>query len=307
MKSTIRILHIDDNLYDRQLVKDAFKQSTGEFEIISVNDRESLEHHLSKSEYDIVLSDFNILGFNGFQVLKLAKENRPDVPVIIITGTGSEEIAVQAMKLGADDYVIKTVHHIRNLVPTVRNVLEKHRIRAEHAAATDALRESEERFRLLFEYSMDGVMLTIPDGRVLRANPAACRILGRTEDEIIKLGRNGIIDITDPRLENALKARLETGVFFGELTGLRNDGTPFPAEISSTLFKDKTGTLNSSIIIRDISERKAAEEALRKKLDQMGHFHQLTIDRELAMIELKKEVNELLKKSGEAEKYNLHE
>jgi PAS domain S-box-containing protein len=210
------------------------------------------------------------------------------------------------MKQGADDYVIKTVNHIRNLIPTVRNVFEKHNIRQKHAAAINDLRESEERFRLLFEYSMDGVLITVPNGKLLRANPAACRIFGRTEEEIIELGREAIINYTDPRMETALKQRDFTGLFFGELSGFRKDGTTFPIEISCALFKDKSGNLLSSMIIRDISERKAAEEALRKKLSQMEQFHQITIDREIAMIELKKEVNELLKRLGEPEKYNLH-
>jgi PAS domain S-box-containing protein len=306
MNRTIKILHIDDNLHDRQLVKDAFNQAAGEFEIVSADNREALERHLAVSEYDLVLSDFNILGFNGFQVLQLAKEKRPDVPVIIITGTGSEEIAVQAMKLGADDYVIKTVSHIRNLVPTVRNILDKQRIRLEHASATEALRESEEKFRLLFEYSMDGVLITIQNGKILRVNPAACRIFDRTEEEIIELGREVIFNYTDPMMETALKVRDESGVFFGDLTGLRKDGTSFPIEISCALFNDKIGNRISSMIIRDITERKAAEQALQKKLDQMEHFHHLTIDRELAMMELKKEVNLLLKNSGNEEKYKLH-
>ncbi len=303
MKKKVRILHIDDNLHDRQLVKDAFLKDEDHFLLLEADDRAKFGKHLADNDYDLVLSDFNILGFDGFQVLQLVKDKNPDTPVIIVTGTGSEEIAVRAMKMGADDYVIKTVSHIRNLVPTVRNVLERKRIEKEIKATMTALQESEERFRLLFEYSMDAVLLTVPHGTILRANPAACRIFGRTEEEIISEGRRGIIDYSDPRLEPALKVREETGQFFGELTGLRKDGTKFPIEISSALFRDKHGNPNSSMIIRDISERKAAEDALQKKLNQLEHFHQLTVGRELAMIELKKEVNGLLKQLGKPEKY----
>jgi PAS domain S-box-containing protein len=303
MNNPIRILYVDDNLHDRQLVRDSFRAEAGRFEIIEADSREIFEQHLELVDFDMVLSDFNILGFDGLQVLQMVKDKNPEMPVVIVTGTGSEEIAVQAMKLGADDYVIKTVKHIQNLSPTVINVLDRKKTQLEHKRTLTALRESEERFRLLFVYSMDAVLLTVPNGEILRANPVACRIFGRTEEEIQRIGRTGIIDFTDPRFEAAIKQRTETGQFIGELTGLRNDGTPFPIELSSALFRNKHGVVNSSMIIRDISERKAAEEALKKRIDQLEHFHQITIGRELAMIELKKEVNELLKKSGQPEKY----
>jgi DNA-binding NtrC family response regulator len=143
MKNKIRILHIDDNLHDRQLVKFALQKDNDEFEIIEADSRQEFEQLLSENEFDLVLSDFNILGFDGFQVLNMVKERSSDTPVIIITGTGSEEIAVQAMKLGADDYVLKSVKHIQNLVPTIRKVLENKRIQREHNATLIALQESE--------------------------------------------------------------------------------------------------------------------------------------------------------------------
>lgn len=303
METQVRILHIDDNLHDRQLVLDAFGELSEQFHIIEADSREKFENYLKHESFDLVLSDFNILGFDGFKVLEIVKEKNPDIPVIIVTGTGSEEIAVQAMKMGADDYVIKTASHIRNLVPTVRNVLEKRRIQREHRFVLEELRESEERFRLLFENSMDAVLLTCPDGRTLKANPAACRMFGWSEKEMTEKGRSLILDTSDPRLEPAVKQRNETGWFYGELTGIRKDGSKIPIELSSAIFNDKNGNLNSSVIIRDISERKAAEEAMQKKISQLEHFHQLTVGRELAMIELKKEVNELLRQLGKPEKY----
>jgi PAS domain S-box-containing protein len=305
MKNKIRILHIDDNLHDRQLIKDILQKENNDFEVMEADNRSKFEQHLSENDFDLVLSDFNILGFDGFQVLQLVKEKDPEIPVIIVTGTGSEEIAVQAMKSGADDYVIKSIKHIHNLVPTIRNVMEKKKSRQEYKAMLFALCESEERFRLLFENSLDAVLLTVPDGEILRVNPEACRIFGRTEEEIKRIGRRGIIDYTDPRLEPALMKRSTTGKFFGELTGLRNDGTPFPVELSSALFMDGNGNQRSSMIIRDISERKLVEEALKRKLEQLERFHEITIGRELTMIDLKKEVNELLRKSGREEKYGI--
>ena len=126
------------------------------------------------------------------------------------------------------------------------------------------LREKGDQYRAFFENSFDAAFLTAPDGRILAANPEACNTFGRTEEEIRRIGRAGLLDEKDPRLAGALVERARTGKFRGELTFLRNDGTPFPGEISSAVFRDRHGNLKTSMTVRDISERRKAEEALRK-------------------------------------------
>ena len=126
------------------------------------------------------------------------------------------------------------------------------------------LMESEERYRLLFETSIDAFLLTAPDGRVHAANPAACRMFGWTEAEIVQLGRSGVVDSTDPRLLAALEERASKGYFRGELTFIHKDGMKFAGEISSAIFRDRQGNERTSMIIRDISERIQAEEKLRE-------------------------------------------
>ena len=134
----------------------------------------------------------------------------------------------------------------------------------ERKQAETALRESEERYRALFDNSSDGILLTAPDGSILAANPAACRMLQRSEEEICRAGRSGLVDTSDPRLAPALEERARTGEFTGELFMLRRDGTRFPAEVSSNVFTDKDGQLRTSMIIRDVTERRQAEEMLIK-------------------------------------------
>jgi PAS domain S-box-containing protein len=128
----------------------------------------------------------------------------------------------------------------------------------------DALSESEQRYRLHFENSMEAFLLTAPDGTILSANPAACQMFGLSVDEMTGGGRMGIIDQTDPRLQQAMAEREKTGKFSGELTGVRKDGTKFPIELSATVFTDNKGNLRSSMIIKDISMRKEAEDTIRK-------------------------------------------
>ena len=126
-----------------------------------------------------------------------------------------------------------------------------------------ALRESEERYRLLFNTSIDAILLSSPDGRIHSANPAACHMFERSEEELIQID-SAILDPSDPRLEAALQERDLTGRFIGELNGLRRDGTSFPMEIASAVFTDRNGEPRTSMIIRDITYRKRVEEEVSK-------------------------------------------
>ena len=130
--------------------------------------------------------------------------------------------------------------------------------------AEEALRESEERYRLILENSLDAVLLTKPDGIILSANRSACLMFDRTEEEICRIGRNSLVEKDDKRLaalinELEIKRRAR-----GELNMVKKDGTKFPVEITSSVFIDRNGEQRSSMIIRDITERKKAERALKE-------------------------------------------
>jgi PAS domain S-box-containing protein len=129
--------------------------------------------------------------------------------------------------------------------------------------------DSEVRFRLLFENSMDGILLTSPDGRIFDANPSACSILGRTREQIVAAGREGIMDASDPALPRLVEERKRTGKAHGEMTALRPDGEPLPIEMSSVVFSDVEGSQFTCIIFRDISKRKRAEAERERLLAEL--------------------------------------
>ncbi|MFN8596697.1 MAG: PAS domain S-box protein [Anaerolineae bacterium] len=139
----------------------------------------------------------------------------------------------------------------------------------ERKRAEAALRESEERYRLLFDNSLDGILLTTPDGGIEAANAAACQMFGRSEADICRTGRNGIVDLSDPRLPSALEERRQTGRFRSELTLIRADGTRFTGEVSSTIFKGSDGRLRTSMIVRDVTEQQRAETQREAALEAL--------------------------------------
>ncbi|MGB9939436.1 PAS domain S-box protein [Methanosarcina sp.] len=127
--------------------------------------------------------------------------------------------------------------------------------------------ESEKLYRMLFDYSMDGIILTDPrdGGKILSANPAACRMLGWTEQELIGKGRDIMFDLRDPGLSSLLDERARSGSARAQLTYRRRNGTTFPGEVSTAFFIDNNGEPRTVAIIRDITDRKQTEEALSRE------------------------------------------
>ena len=141
MKNIINILYVDDYSFDRELVKDVLERDSGRFRVAEAASREEFEKLLKEKKFDLVLSDFNILGFEGLQVIEAVKQKDPFMPVVIVTGTGSEDIAVKAMKLGAADYVIKSPEHILQLPKTIMSAIEKQRLEDKYKFTAEALKK----------------------------------------------------------------------------------------------------------------------------------------------------------------------
>ncbi|MEJ8842521.1 PAS domain S-box protein [Lacibacter sp. H375] len=131
------------------------------------------------------------------------------------------------------------------------------------------LNASEEKYRLFFENSMDGILLTDGKGNIFSANKAATEIFGMSEEEICRGGRTAILDETDPNWPEFFNARNKWGKAQGELRHFRKDGSTFLAEITSVKFKTAAGDEQTNTIIRDITERKRAEEELNESYQQI--------------------------------------
>lgn len=128
---------------------------------------------------------------------------------------------------------------------------------------SDAYQKFPEHLHLFLENSLDGILLTQQDGTIVAANKQACGMFQMTEEEMLRAGRAGIV-VNDERLRAAIRDLAEIGVFRGELTGRRSNGSTFPIEISTKLFTAVDGREMTAMVIRDISERRRMEERLCK-------------------------------------------
>ena len=172
--------------------------------------------------------------------------------------------AEEELRKANDNLELRVRKRTEGLAATLDNLSRE---MAERKLAEEALHVSEERFRSLFEQSLDAVFLTVPNGNIVAANPTACRIFGMTEQELCRLGRAGIIDANDVRLATALEERQRTGLINIELTCIRKSGERFPVEVSSVIVPGEPP--RSFVIMRDITERKQAEEKLQQAHDEL--------------------------------------
>lgn len=195
--STLRALVLDDNPYDRQLTLRELRKEFPGVEAVEPLDDGEFREALRNAPFDIVITDFNLKWANGVDIVRAVKETRPHCPVIMFTATGTQEVAVDAMKAGLDDYVIKSPKHYVRLAVAVRSCLDRAEIRLR------ALR-SETRLHTLLERLNVGVLRTTTEGEVVDANRACKVLLGRFEGQT-EASRNtllGAIRQQLPQLKN---------------------------------------------------------------------------------------------------------
>ncbi len=153
MKHRIRILLLEDNAIDADLVRRALKQGGLLFSWKHVDRKEAFTRELERSPPDLILSDFSLPSFDGYKALAIGREKCPDTPFIFVTGTLGEEVAIETLKKGATDYVLK--HRLARLVPSVHRALREARERAERKHAEEQLRLSHQQLRALSMHLQD--------------------------------------------------------------------------------------------------------------------------------------------------------
>ena len=176
MNDPIKVLMFEDTAVDAELLLREMRKGGLAVVAERVDTREALEAALAQTKPDIILSDYTVPGFDGIHALHLARERSPHTPFIFVSGTIGEERAIDALRQGATDYVLKD--NRARLVPAIRRALDEARERRARRAAVEAQRASEERFRSVAEASQEWIWETDAEGAFVYCNPAATAILG---------------------------------------------------------------------------------------------------------------------------------
>ncbi|HEU4402800.1 MAG TPA: ATP-binding protein, partial [Candidatus Polarisedimenticolia bacterium] len=259
MSGPLRLLLVDDNPDDRALVSRELMRDFPGLQIEQLYDAGGLQKELERGGFDLVISDYQLRWTDGLAVLRTVKERHPLVPVVMFTATGSEEIAVEAMKSGLDDYVLKSSKHLPRLRAAVHLALERSRRRA-------ALAEAESRYRTLFEGVGIGLYRSTPDGRLLDANPALARILGFPSREAL-MAMNARELWVNPEERELWQETIERDrePHVVEARGRRVDGTAIWLRSIPRVARDRQGrVLYYEGSIEDITEKTRAAEAAER-------------------------------------------
>lgn len=258
------MLILEDRPSDAELMLHELKKAGYDPIFRRVETREDFLAHLDPA-LEVILADYSMPQFDALLALSLLQEKGLDIPFIVVTGAIGDETAIECMKQGASDYLLKD--RMARLGIAVAHAIEEKRLREEKRRTEASLITSEEKFRTLFNNASDGIIIHDLDARILEVNRVTTERLGYSRDELLQMY---LMDIESPDYAAMVKGKIqellvEKHLFF-EGAHIRRDGTVIPIELSSRLiqYEGQPAVLS---ITRDITIRKRAEEAL-KRLNQ---------------------------------------
>jgi PAS domain S-box-containing protein len=224
MKTPLHILLVEDSEDDAVLILHHIRKGGWDIESDRVETADGLRTALREKPWDIILADYVMPHFTGLGALAILQESRLDIPLIVISGTIGEDVAVEAMKAGAQDYIMKD--NLHRLLPAIERELGELKSRAERNRIKTALQRSETRYHSVVTAMADGVCLLAANGEILAVNPAAERIEGRSAEQMVG----------HPPEHPPGRAVCE-------------DGRPFPAELHPALVTLRTGEPQADVIM----------------------------------------------------------
>jgi two-component system cell cycle sensor histidine kinase/response regulator CckA len=265
----IRILIVEDLPTDAELAEREIRQALGACVFRRVETRPDYLAALETFQPDLIVSDYRMPHFDGLTALKLALELAPFTPLIILTGSVNEDTAVECMKTGATDYVIK--ESIKRLGQAVIRALEEKQLRQERRRAEEALRESEERYRTLAEAAKDFIFILNPDDTFQYVNHSGAQFLDLQPQDLIGCNRSEVFPpFIAAQQKRTLQKVFETGEpSFEEIAIPTSQGEAW-LNTSLVPLRDEEGRVSAVLgIARDVTEYKRAEEARAKLEDQL--------------------------------------
>jgi PAS domain S-box-containing protein len=268
MKDSIKILFIEDVKSDAELIWHQIENEKIQFVKKLIETEEEYLEALASFNPDIIISDYSLPRFNGMQALIIKSEIAPSVPFILVTGSVNERVAVDCMKAGADDYIIK--ENLSRLGEAIKSALKKKEAARQKEIVEKMLKENEEKYRLMVDLSPDAILIHSGE-RILFANPTTLRLFGAESFDSIK--DLPVISFVHPDFReialNRIKRIFETGnpTDYLEEKFIKLNNEVFDVEVIGIPVK-YMGIPAVQTVVRDISRRKKAEEELIRARDK---------------------------------------
>ena len=225
MKTSLRILNLEDNKDDADLNRAMISARWPNSEFVRVDTRADFTEQLEKNKFDLIFSDYTMPGFDGRSALVIAREKAPKTPFIFVSGTIGEDSAIEVLKNGATDYVLK--NRLMRLIPATDRALREAEERAERDRAEQAMRESEHKYREVFECLADAAFLAdAKTGKIIDTNRCAEQMLGSTRGQILGRKISQLLAVLD-------KAGADDAAPF-ECAMTVADGTALPVRVHTS-------------------------------------------------------------------------
>lgn len=274
MDKSIRVLHVEDDPADRERVRRVLI-GVGGFEVVEATRAKEFERLLADGEWDCVLTDIQLSGYTGLDVLDRVNAMELGIPVVFLASGGAEEVAVEAMKRGAADYVLKVSTHYAKLPLVLRNAVTANRAREARAHTQKALEQSEAAYRQLFQSNPHPMWVyDTANLAFLEVNDAAVRKYGWTREEFLGMTLKDVRPAEDiPELMTFLEqssAAVSQGRLWRHLT---KSGESLYVETSSHPI-EWGGRRAKVVMITDVTERVQVEEEVRETLAELNTLHQ---------------------------------
>ncbi len=273
MNRPLRVLLVEDSASDAKLVVHHLRQQCTQLHFERVEDAGSFRKALVGSEWDVILCDWSLPTFSAYAALRIVKEIGIDLPFIILSGTIGEETAVEAMRAGAHDYVLKG--NLIRLTPAIERELRDRAVREEQ-------RQSERVYRWIVEASHDGIAIQDAKDHLSFVNRRMEQILGCDPGELLgkdlsdfvrEEGKSILAQSDDPLRQEALKRHASSFT--------RKDGSEVFVLLQKSPMTNEAGRFSGTLVlVTDITERKRAEDLQKKSLTE--HERLLAAIRELS-------------------------
>jgi PAS domain S-box-containing protein len=284
MRQRLRILHLETDPHDAELIAELVRTALVadglEVDFVRVDTRAAFLAALDAGDVSLILSDYVLPEFDGGEALALAREKCPEVPFIFVSETIGEERAIETLKSGATDYVLK--ERLQRLGVAVQRAFREVAERAAWRRTEEALRQSGERYRSLFENANDGIVTFTLDGTFTSVNQGLERMLGWSREELIGQRYHAIATpasaaLGDERTRRALAGEKLPLSFEAEM--LHKNGHVVLVDVHDRFLRNAQGRpIGTHVIFRDITARKRVEAALRTSEERFQGIARATND-----------------------------